>query len=93
MTSNNNLVTVVFRNHVMPDEQASKTAGRPIFTEMEVCDITFAANTKTKATFPAHDAEPNATREGAVSGGGVRHRHQDQPGERQCGQCCREMAR
>lgn len=63
MSANSNLFTVTFRNHVMPDEMASRKAGRPIFNEQEVCDISFAGNTKTKATFPAHDAEPNATRE------------------------------
>jgi hypothetical protein len=71
MSANSNLVTVIFRNHVLPDEQASLKAGRPIFSDMEVCDIYFAANRQTKATFPAHDAEPNATREAAKEGKGV----------------------
>lgn len=69
--TNQHTVNAVFRNHVVPDEQASKTAGRPIFTDMEVCDLTFPANTKTKASFPAHEAEPNATRESIANGGGV----------------------
>ncbi|RWG02572.1 hypothetical protein [Mesorhizobium sp.] len=71
MSANSNTVNVTFRNHVMPDEQASRTAGRPIFTEMEVCDLSFPANRQTKATYPAHDAEPNATRESFANGGGV----------------------
>lgn len=71
MSANNSQTTVTFRNHVMPDLAASQKAGRPIFSETEVCDITFAGNTKTKATFPAHEAEPNATREAAKDGGGV----------------------
>lgn len=63
------LVNVTFRNHTVQDEQASKQAGRPIFIDHEVCDITFPANPKTKATFPAHDPEPNATRESVKDGG------------------------
>jgi hypothetical protein len=70
MSANANTVNAVFRNHVVADEQASKAAGRPIFTDMEVCDLSFPANTKTKATFPAHEAEPNATRESVAAGGG-----------------------
>lgn len=70
MSANSNLITVVFRNHTIPNEAASRAAGRPIFTDLEVCDIFFAANTKTKATFPAHDLEPNATREAAERGEG-----------------------
>jgi hypothetical protein len=71
MSANANTVNAVFRNHVVADEQASKAAGRPIFTDMEVCDLSFPANTKTKATFPAHEAEPNATRESVAAGGDV----------------------
>ncbi|RUX96150.1 hypothetical protein [Mesorhizobium sp. M7D.F.Ca.US.004.01.2.1] len=71
MNANTNVINAVFRNHVVPDEQSSKKAGRPIFVDMEVCDLTFPANTKTKATFPAHEPEPNATRESMAAGGGV----------------------
>lgn len=71
MSANQNIVNVVFRNHVIPNEQASRSAGRPIFTDMEVCDLSFPANRQTKATYPAHDAEPNATRESIAAGGGL----------------------
>lgn len=71
MSANQNTVNVTFRNHVVPNEAASRTAGRPIFTDMEVCDLSFPANRQTKATFPAHDAEPNATRESFANGGDV----------------------
>lgn len=71
MSANNTQTTVTFRNHVMPDLAASQKAGRPIFSETEVCDITFAGNTKTKATFPAHETEPNATRESVKTGGSI----------------------
>jgi len=71
MTSNNNQTTIVFRVHTTHDITASQKAGRPIFADVEVCDIVFAGNTKTKATFPAHETEPNATRESIKAGGGV----------------------
>ncbi|MBT1155738.1 hypothetical protein J1C56_09050 [Aminobacter anthyllidis] len=71
MNPTSNQTTVVFRIHTMPDTTASQKAGRPIFSDMEVCDIAFAGNTKTRATFPAHEAEPNATRESVKDGGGV----------------------
>lgn len=66
-----NVLNVTFRMNVVDDEVATRKAGRPMFTEMEVCDITFPANRGTKATFPAHDAEPNATRESVKTSGGV----------------------
>ncbi|WP_395449948.1 hypothetical protein ACHMW7_09120 [Aminobacter sp. UC22_36] len=71
MTPTSNQTTVVFRIHTMPDATASLRAGRPIFSDMEVCDIAFAGNTKTRATFPAHEAEPNATRTSVKDGGTV----------------------
>ncbi|RUZ76922.1 hypothetical protein EN943_15695 [Mesorhizobium sp. M7A.F.Ca.US.006.01.1.1] len=71
MSANQNTVNITFRNHVIPDENASRKAGRPIFHDMEVCDLSFPANRQTKATYPAHDAEPNATRESIAAGGSV----------------------
>lgn len=62
-------ILVHFRNHVVPNEAESKAAGRPVYKDVEVCDIVFAANSKTKACFPAHEAEPNATRESILRGG------------------------
>ncbi|TPK70202.1 hypothetical protein FJ930_19740 [Mesorhizobium sp. B2-4-15] len=67
--ANYHTVNVSFRSHAQLDEQASKKAGRQIWTEIEVCDISFPANRQTKATFPAHEVEPNATRESMVNGG------------------------
>lgn len=55
-------MVVTFRNHVIPDEIASKAQGRPIFKDMEVCDIRLAGQ-KALYTFPAHEPDPNATRE------------------------------
>lgn len=54
-------MVVTFRNHVIPDEVASKAQGRPIFKDMEVCDIRLAGQRATY-TFPATETEPNATR-------------------------------
>jgi hypothetical protein len=59
----------VFKTLVTPDEQASKTAGRPIFREMEVVEIRFPGNRQSVPVFPAHDHEPNATRESMAQGG------------------------
>lgn len=61
--ANDALIVPTFRVNVMPNEAASKAAGRPVFQEMEVVEIRFAANRQTVAVFPAHDPEPNATRE------------------------------
>ncbi|QQO30735.1 hypothetical protein JJC00_18800 [Bradyrhizobium diazoefficiens] len=55
---------VTFTNNPVLNEPASQKAGRPIFDDMEVCEIRFPGDTKCWAVFPAHEAEPNATREG-----------------------------
>lgn len=54
---------VTFSNHPMLNEAESKKAGRPIFDDYEVCEIRFPGDTKCWSVFPAHEAEPNATRE------------------------------
>lgn len=54
-------MVITFRNHVIPDEVASKAQGRPIFRDMEVCDIRLAGQ-RALYTFPATETEPNATR-------------------------------
>jgi hypothetical protein len=51
----NALTHVVFRMHATPNEAKSQQAGRPIYDEMEVCDISFAGNKSTIGTFPAHE--------------------------------------
>lgn len=70
MASNDNLIVPTFRLDVYADEAASKEAGRPIFKEREIVEIRFAANRQTVAAFPAHDHEPNATREAIARGEG-----------------------
>jgi len=54
---------VTFNNNPVFNEAKSKKAGRPIFDDMEVCEIRFPGDTKCWACFPAHEAEPNKTRE------------------------------
>lgn len=50
-----NRVIATFRHHSVPDKKASLKAGRPIFHDMEVCEIRMAANRQTVGVFPAHD--------------------------------------
>lgn len=66
MQDNNDLLTVTFRLHSIHNETRSKEKGRPIYDDMEVCDIKFAGDSKKAATFPAHEAEPNASRKKGV---------------------------
>lgn len=54
---------VTFRNHQIENEERSKTEKRPIYDDMEVCDIRFPGNSKVWGCFPADEVEPNATRE------------------------------
>lgn len=63
MSANANLIVPTFEVLTSPDEYASKKAGRPIFTDMEVIKIRFAADKQKVAVFPAHDIDPEATRE------------------------------
>lgn len=56
-------VVPFFRIHTIYNEAQSKKQNRPVFDEMEVCELRFAANKQTVAAFPAHDLDPEATRE------------------------------
>ena len=53
--SNSNLIVPRFFIHTVPNDAKSKAAGRPIFDEMEVCEIRMAANRQTVGVFPAHE--------------------------------------
>jgi len=55
--------TVIFRMHEELNPGKSAEKGRPIFDDVEVCEIHFPGDLKCWAVFPAHEAEPNATRE------------------------------
>lgn len=52
---NDNQVVPIFRVHSVPNEAKSKKAGRPIFDDMEVCELRFPANRKTVGVFPAQE--------------------------------------
>lgn len=54
---------VIFKAEAIPNEAKSQAAGRPIFDDLEVCEIRFPGDTKCWGVFPAQEAEPNATRE------------------------------
>jgi hypothetical protein len=56
-------IVVSFNNHQEHNPAKSAAAGRPIFDDVEVCEIRFPGDLKCWAVFPAHEAEPNATRE------------------------------
>ena len=49
------LTNARFYIHTIPNETKSKEAGRPIFDEMEVCEVSFPANRQTIGVFPAHE--------------------------------------
>lgn len=48
-----NLTRVIFKMHAELDENKSREAGRPIYNEYEVCEISFPANKHTIGVFPA----------------------------------------
>lgn len=49
------LVNAVFKSHTIPNRAKSKEAGRPIFDDMEVCEITHPGDRQLKKVFPAHE--------------------------------------
>ena len=55
MSDNSSLIVPRFYIHTTPNEAKSKEAGRPIFDEMEVCEVRMAANKQTVGVFPAHE--------------------------------------
>ncbi len=69
--ANENLLVPIFKIHTTINEAKSKQAGRPIYDDFEVVEIRFAGDRQKVAVFPAHEAEPNATRESIANGGDV----------------------
>jgi glutathione peroxidase-family protein len=63
MSVNPNLIYPIFKTHTSVNEAKSKAAGRPIYDELEVVVISFAGDKQKVAVFPAHDIDPEATRE------------------------------
>lgn len=55
MTDNAALIVPRFKVHTSINESASRAAGRPIYDEMEVCEIHLAANKQTVGVYPAHE--------------------------------------
>lgn len=55
-TDNDSQVNVVFKLHPTLDEIKSKAEGRAVYKEIELCEISFAANKQTVGGFPAHEA-------------------------------------
>lgn len=51
----NDAVVPVFKVHSVPNDAKSKKAGRPIYDDIEVCEIRMAGNRNTVGVFPAHD--------------------------------------
>jgi hypothetical protein len=54
MQNNDALTVPFFKAVAIPDEQASKAAGRPIFRDMEVVEVRIAGDRNYTPTFPAH---------------------------------------
>lgn len=79
MSANENLLVPTFRVNVEPNEAASKAAGRPIFTEQEVVEIRYAGDRQKVSVFPAHEAEPNATRLAGQESTPYSHYRQGEP--------------
>jgi len=66
-----NLLVPRFFMHTSANEAASRAAGRPIFDEFEAVEIRFPGDKQKVSVFPAHEADPNATRESIANGGDV----------------------
>lgn len=62
MSDNSSLIVPRFFIHTTPNEAKSKAAGRPIFDEMEVCEVRMAANKQTVGVFPAHEVFKKVSR-------------------------------
>ena len=54
MQNNDALTVPFFKNVAVPDEAASKEAGRPIYKDMEVVEVRIAGDRNFSPVFPAH---------------------------------------
>lgn len=52
---NKDAVVPVFKVHSIPNDAKTKEKGRPIYDDIEVCEIRMAGNRNTVGVFPAHD--------------------------------------
>lgn len=48
-------IVVVFKNHSLPNPAKSKEKGRPIYDDMEICEIRYPGDRNRVSVFPAHD--------------------------------------
>lgn len=55
-TDNDSQINVTFKLHPTLDEPASQKEGRAVYKEIELCEISFAANKQTVGGWPAHEA-------------------------------------
>lgn len=55
MPDNNDLVVPIFRVHSVVNEARSLAENRPIYDDMEVCEIRLVADRQTVGVFPAHE--------------------------------------
>ncbi|MDB5280914.1 MAG: hypothetical protein JWR61_5869 [Ferruginibacter sp.] len=69
MANPSNQIVARFRIHTKQDKAASLKAGRPMFKDTEVVEIRYAGERGKVSVFPAHENDPNATREAAKAGG------------------------
>lgn len=60
-------IVATFRVHTKANQAKSQQAGRPIFDEMEVCEIRFAGDRNRVGVFPAHSFSRNEDREDGTS--------------------------
>lgn len=52
---NDELIVATFEVHSVPDPVKSKSDGRPIYKDMEVCRVRFPGNRLSAPVFPAHE--------------------------------------
>ena len=48
-------LVAIFKTHSIMNEAKSKTAGRPIYDDMEICEIRTAGDRQSVKVFPAHE--------------------------------------
>uniref|UniRef100_E6VFM5 Uncharacterized protein n=1 Tax=Rhodopseudomonas palustris (strain DX-1) TaxID=652103 RepID=E6VFM5_RHOPX len=56
VTKSDALTVATFKTHSVKNEAASAKAGRPIYDDMEVCELRYPGNRETVGVFPAHEA-------------------------------------
>lgn len=62
------LIVPTFKNHAVINDAKTREQGRPIYDDVEICEIRMAANRQTVGVFPAHEVwqwvdNPDGSRE------------------------------